>query len=82
MGEGKDPKGNVLLIIGAFLVILALTADVFGVGSSPGFGWKQGLLLVIGIGIALMGMKCCQCPSKGSSDSSDEKDQPPSSDQV
>jgi len=82
VSEDKDRKGKLLLIIGALLVILALTADVIGVGVKPGFGWKQGLLLVVGLGIALMGKKCCFCTSKDSSGSQEKKEPLPPSDQV
>ena len=79
MSEGKDQKGKVLLIIGALCVVIALTADVIGIGVKPGFGWKQWLFLVAGLGIAWMGMKNCGCFSKKSSDSQDPT---PPSDQV
>ena len=79
MSEGKDQKGKLLLIIGALLVILALTADVIWIGAKPGFGWKQGLVLIVGLGIALIGKKGCGCFSKKSSDSQDPA---PPSDQV
>jgi len=82
MGESKDSKGKVLLIGGIILIVLALTADLLGMGSSSGFGWRQVTLLIVGIGLVLMGMKWCKCPSKESSNSGDEKAQPPSGDQV
>ncbi len=69
MSEGKDQKGKLLLIIGALCVVIALTADAIGIGVKPGFGWKQGLLLIAGLGIAWMGTKSCGCFSKKSSDS-------------
>jgi len=82
MGENKDQKGNICLIIGALIVIVALTADNLGLGASEGFGWKQGLLLIVGIVIALGGKKYCFCKPKESSDSQSNQNQPPSSDQV
>jgi len=71
MSEGKNQKGTLLLIIGALCVVIALTADAIGIGVKPGFGWKQGLLLIAGLGIAWMGKKGCGCGSKESSDSQD-----------
>jgi len=71
MSEGKDQKGKLLLIIGALCVVIALTADAIGIGVKPGFGWKQGLLLIVGFGIVWMGKKNCGCFSKKSSDSQD-----------
>jgi len=82
MGEGKGQKRNVFLIIGALVVIVALTADKLGIGSAPGFGWKQGALLVLGLGIAVMGMKCCKCAPKESPDSGGEKSHTEASNQV
>lgn len=82
MGEGKDQKGKLLLIIGALLVIIALTADAIGIGVEPGFGWKQGLLLIAGIGIAWVGKKCCRCAPKESSNSQEKEDPPLKSNQV
>jgi len=79
MSEGKDQKGKLLLIIGALCVVIALTADAIGIGAQTGFGWKQGLLLITGLGIAWMGKKSCGCFSKKSSDSQDPV---PPSDQV
>jgi hypothetical protein len=32
-----------VLVIGTALGVVALTADLIGVGGFPGFGWKQGL---------------------------------------
>ena len=78
MGEGKDQKRKLLVIIGALLAVIALTADAIGVGVKPGFGWKQGLLLIAGLGIAWMGKKCCLCTSKESANSQEKKDPPPS----
>ena len=79
MGEGKKRKGKLLLIIGALLIIIALAADAIGIGVKPGFGWKQGLLLIAGLGLAWMGKKGCGCCSKKSSGSQDPT---PPSDQV
>ena len=79
MSEGKKQKGKLLLIIGALLVIIALTADAIGIGVNPGFGYKQGLLLIAGLGMALVGKKGFRCCSKESPDS---KDPAPPSDQV
>ena len=83
MGESKNQKGKILLIIGALLIIIALTADIIGIGVKPGFGWKQGLVLIAGLVIAFMGKKCCLCTgSKETSNVQEKKDPPPASDQV
>ena len=82
MGGDKDKKGKILIIIGALLVVVALSADAIGIGVKPGFGWKQGLILIAGLAIAWMGKKGCKCSSGKSSDSPKEKEQPPESSQV
>ena len=40
----------VMLIVGTGLGIVALTADVIGLGAFPGFGWKQ----AVGTAVALI----------------------------
>ena len=77
MGEGKEQKGKFLIIIGALCIVVALTADAIGIGVKPGFGWKQGLLLIAGLGLVWMSKKGCGCGSKESSDPQDPA--PPSS---
>ena len=42
--------------IGALLVLIALFADPLGLGGRSGFGWKQGLGLVIGAVVILAGL--------------------------
>jgi hypothetical protein len=47
----------VMLVLGAGLGIIALTADVIGIGVAPGFGWWQrgavtAALVLVGIGAA------------------------------
>lgn len=46
----------VILIVGVLLALLSLFADRFGVGGTPGFGWKQTIGLVIGIAVAAFGL--------------------------
>jgi hypothetical protein len=45
----------VLIGIGAIVVLIALFADPLGLGKSAGFGWKQGLGVIIGIVVILAG---------------------------
>jgi len=71
MKEGKEQKGKIFVLIGALCVVAALTADAIGIGVKPGFGWKQGLLLIAGLGIAWIGAKGCGCCSKKPSNSQD-----------
>ena len=38
-----------MLVAGTGLGLLSITADLVGIGSYPGFGWKQGLGTLAGI---------------------------------
>jgi hypothetical protein len=42
--------------IGVLLVLVSLFADSLGLGRRPGFGWKQGLGVVIGVLLILAGL--------------------------
>ena len=37
------------------LALVSLFADPLGAGGEPGFGWKQGLGLVVGVALAAIG---------------------------
>jgi hypothetical protein len=41
---------------GALLVIISVFADALGLGRNPGFGWTQGLGVVIGALVILAGL--------------------------
>jgi hypothetical protein len=41
--------------VGVLLVLIGLFADPLGLGKSAGFGWKQGLGVVIGVVVILAG---------------------------
>jgi len=45
----RRAQSIVLLVVGILLVLLALLADIIGVGRVPGFGWKQALTLLVGL---------------------------------
>jgi hypothetical protein len=53
--SNKKTIGIVLLVVGAVLLIGSLTADVIGVGSSPAFGYKQIIGVVVGVVVAVVG---------------------------
>jgi hypothetical protein len=44
-----------LMIVGILIVLISVLADPLGLGRSPGFGWKQGLGVVIGVVVILGG---------------------------
>jgi hypothetical protein len=50
-------RGLALTGAGALLVLIAVTADVVGLGGYPGFGWKQILCLVVGAGVVFAGLR-------------------------
>ncbi len=48
--------GQVLVAAGAFLVLVALFADLLSLARHPAFGWMQGLGVVIGAVVILAGV--------------------------
>ena len=48
--------GQVLVAAGAFLVLVALFADLLNLARHPAFGWMQGLGVVIGAVVILAGV--------------------------
>lgn len=44
-----------MLLLGIFVVVLALTADILNIGTGQGFGYYQLIVLIIGIVLTLMG---------------------------
>ncbi|MCS7181724.1 MAG: hypothetical protein NZ869_01215 [Thermoanaerobaculum sp.] len=51
----KQQWAWVLLVAGVVLFLLGLLADPLGVGAAPGLGWKQGLLALVGVALAVYG---------------------------
>jgi MYXO-CTERM domain-containing protein len=50
--------GSALLIVvlGILLALVSLFADPLGVGGQPGFGWKQIVGLLAGVGLVAFGL--------------------------
>jgi hypothetical protein len=50
----KRTMGYLVIVLGAVVLIISLTADALGIGGAPGLGWKQltgaavGLIVMIG----------------------------------
>ena len=51
----KKKWGIVFLIVGLILLILSLGADMFGLGSVAGFGYKQIAGSIAGVVMAVIG---------------------------
>jgi hypothetical protein len=57
---GRDEHGRLgvrewlMLVVGTGLGLLSLTADLVGIGGFPGFGWKQVLGTLAGIGLVVV----------------------------
>jgi len=47
--SGKKIISIALLVVGVVLLIGSLTADLMGIGGSPGFGYKQIIGAVAGV---------------------------------
>jgi hypothetical protein len=54
--------GIVLVLVGVVAALIAALADPLGIGEEGGFGWKQGVLLVIGIILIIGGITALRSP--------------------
>ena len=52
----RKPIGTGAFIVGVLAVLLAVLADEIGVGGQPGFAWKQGILLAVGVIVGVFGL--------------------------
>jgi mannose/fructose/N-acetylgalactosamine-specific phosphotransferase system component IIC len=50
-------RGLVLIAAGALLTLVALGADALGLAAHPDFGWKQILATVVGVAVAVVGLR-------------------------
>jgi hypothetical protein len=50
-----NSRSLVLVIVGVVLVLVGVAADVVGIGGHPGFGWKQILLVAVGVVVTIVG---------------------------
>ncbi len=70
--EKKGKKCICCAVVGIVLIVLGLFADNLGIGSSAGYGYKQILVIILGVILLVCGTipckfdKFCKC-SKGDS---------------
>jgi predicted MFS family arabinose efflux permease len=57
--------GIVVVLVGVVAALIAALADPLGIGGSDAFGWKQGVLLSIGILLIIAGGAVALYPSNG-----------------
>ena len=48
--------GIALLVVGVVIIIGSFAADSIGIGSAPGFGYKQIIAAVVGVIAAVVGL--------------------------
>jgi len=51
----KKTIGIGLVVVGVIVLIVSLAADSFGIGGTPGIGWKQLVGAGVGVIIAVVG---------------------------
>lgn len=61
---GKDKKGLIYLVVGVILILLGMFADALGLGVVSGIGYKQVVLLIVGVAFLYLGIKSCKCAPK------------------
>jgi hypothetical protein len=47
---------RVVIGVGLLLILIALFADLLGLGRSPGFGWRQTLGVLVGVLVVAAGL--------------------------
>jgi hypothetical protein len=48
--------GVVLAAVGAIVLAVSALADPLGIGGADGFGWKQIVGMIVGAGVAILGV--------------------------
>ena len=61
MADGKKNEKIIVLLVGIVLAAAAGLADMIGIGAAPGFGWRQIISLIVGIGLVMWGIKGSTC---------------------
>ena len=51
----KRSLGTAALVAGVVLALLAILADTLGIGGEDVFGWKQAVVLALGLVLGLLG---------------------------
>lgn len=52
----KRQRSVVILVVGVLLFLVSAGADTLGLGSAPGFGWKQLTGFAVGVVLAAIGV--------------------------
>ena len=65
----------VIIAVGVVMVLVALLADVLGIGAE-GFGWRRGVLLAAGVVVAIGGVAYLRAPARAH-DAAAEQPPPP-----
>lgn len=52
----KKTLGIGLIVLGVIVLIVSLAADSFGIGGTPGIGWKQLVGAGVGVIVAIVGI--------------------------
>ena len=46
---------SVMIGLGVLMILVSALADTLGLGREPRFGWKQGVVLVVGLALVVGG---------------------------
>jgi hypothetical protein len=47
--------GRIVLGLGVLVALVSVLADVLGIGGEPGFGYKQGAGVLVGLALIIVG---------------------------
>ncbi len=53
---GAMLRADVIALFGTIVFGLAVCVDLFGLSAMPGIGWKQGLAIVVGVALMVVGV--------------------------
>lgn len=62
MAVGRGTWALMLIVAGVLIGLGSLFADALGLGREPGVGWKQGLGVLVGVALVVVGAVTCRRP--------------------